>query len=154
MHVGELFGCHDDELIKTFWDSLQFWALKSNLSSLSHIVLLSLCFCIGLSNKARLIPYYNPGLPVIRAYYSTANRCIVPIICFLVLILWTEWKGNRRWKKKNGGNSLLAHLLYKAVCVESVLLFSLSLLGFCSEFVALVAACSTLLGLSLLSTTG
>lgn len=43
---------------------------------------------------------------------------------------------------------LLVSFLYKAVCVESVVLFDLSCLDFCSEFVELTAACSALLGLS------
>lgn len=43
-------------------------------------------------------------------------------------------------------------LLYRAVCVVSVVLFGLSPLGFCSVFVELAAACSALLGVSLFTT--
>lgn len=43
-------------------------------------------------------------------------------------------------------------VLYKAVCVESVVLFNFSVLDFCSELTALTAVCSALLGFSLCKT--
>lgn len=39
-------------------------------------------------------------------------------------------------------------VLYKAVCVESVVLFNFSFLDFCSELTVVTAVCSALLGIS------
>lgn len=43
---------------------------------------------------------------------------------------------------------------YKAVCVDSVVLFDLSFLDFCSMLVEFIAACSGLTGFSLLTAGG